>query len=134
VVDKSVALCVAAALAEIGGAHLVWTAVKAGRGLLVGVLGELSLAHYSVVAASHPETSSGAYSPPTAACSSPSQSPSGMAAPAAGRMPASRAAPRRLHSERHAEAQVYRSFSTKGAVSGATADASLATELDETRQ
>ena len=33
-VAKSVALFVAAAIAEIGGAYLVWVAIKEGRGLL----------------------------------------------------------------------------------------------------
>ena len=53
-VAKSVALFVAAAIAEIGGAYLVWTAVKDGRGLLVGVLGVLALGLYGVVAALQP--------------------------------------------------------------------------------
>jgi small multidrug resistance family-3 protein len=55
VVAKSVALFVAAALAEIGGAYLVWTAIKDGRGLLVGALGVAALGLYGVVAAFQPE-------------------------------------------------------------------------------
>ncbi len=54
-VVKSVALFIAAAIAEIGGAYLVWTAVKEGRGLLVGVLGVLALGVYGVVAALQPD-------------------------------------------------------------------------------
>lgn len=54
-VPKSVALFVAAALAEIGGAYLVWTAIKDDKGLLVGLLGALSLVVYGVVAAFQPE-------------------------------------------------------------------------------
>ena len=54
-VGRSVALFVAAAIAEIGGAYLVWTAVKADKGLLVGLLGALSLTIYGVVAAFQPE-------------------------------------------------------------------------------
>jgi small multidrug resistance family-3 protein len=55
VVAKSVALFVAAALAEIGGAYLVWTAVKDDKGIFVGLLGALSLAIYGLVAAFQPE-------------------------------------------------------------------------------
>jgi small multidrug resistance family-3 protein len=56
---KSVALFVAAALAEIGGAYLVWVAIRDDKGLLVGVLGALSLAVYGVVAAYQPENEFG---------------------------------------------------------------------------
>ncbi len=58
-VGKSVALFVAAALAEIGGAYLVWIAVRDGRGVLVGALGALSLVIYGVVAAHQPENEFG---------------------------------------------------------------------------
>lgn len=58
-VVKSVALFVAAAVAEIGGAYLVWTAVRDGRGLLVGVLGVLALGLYGVVAAFQPDSEFG---------------------------------------------------------------------------
>ena len=54
-VGRSVALFVAAAIAEIGGAYLVWIAIKDDRGLLLGLLGALSLAIYGVVAAFQPE-------------------------------------------------------------------------------
>lgn len=54
-VGKSVALFVAAAIAEIGGAYLVWTAIKDDRGLLLGLLGGLALGLYGVVAALQPD-------------------------------------------------------------------------------
>lgn len=56
---KSIALFVAAALAEIGGAYLVWTAVRDDKGLLVGLLGALSLGIYGLVAAFQPENEFG---------------------------------------------------------------------------
>jgi len=59
VVGKSAALFLAAAVAEIGGAYLVWTAVKDGRGLLVGALGVLALGLYGVVAAFQPSNEFG---------------------------------------------------------------------------
>ena len=58
-VGKSAALFLAAAVAEIGGAYLVWTAVKDGRGLLVGALGVLALGLYGVVAAFQPSSEFG---------------------------------------------------------------------------
>jgi small multidrug resistance family-3 protein len=54
VTARSIALFVAAAIAEIGGAYLVWIAIKDDRGLLVGLLGGLALAIYGVVAAFQP--------------------------------------------------------------------------------
>ena len=56
---KSVALFVAAAIAEIGGAYLVWTAIKDDRGLLIGGLGVLALGLYGVVAAFQPSNEFG---------------------------------------------------------------------------
>ena len=53
-VGKSIALFVLAAVAEIGGAYLVWTAIKDGRGLLIGGLGVLALGLYGIVAAFQP--------------------------------------------------------------------------------
>ncbi len=58
-VARSVALFVAAALAEIGGAYLVWTAIKDGRGLLVGALGVAALGLYGLVAALQPSSEFG---------------------------------------------------------------------------
>lgn len=51
---KSIALFVAAALAEIGGAYLVWLGIKEGRGALLVALGVLALGLYGVVAAFQP--------------------------------------------------------------------------------
>lgn len=58
-VAKSVALFIAAAIAEIGGAYLVWTAIKDDRGLLIGALGVFALGLYGVVAASQPDNEFG---------------------------------------------------------------------------
>lgn len=53
-VAKSILLFVAAAVAEIGGAYLIWIAVRDGKGLFVGLLGALALALYGLVAAFQP--------------------------------------------------------------------------------
>jgi hypothetical protein len=50
VTARSVALFVAAALAEIGGAYLVWIGLREHKGALYVVLGGLVLALYGVVA------------------------------------------------------------------------------------
>lgn len=47
---RSVSLFLAAAVAEIGGAWLVWQGLREGRGALLVVLGGLALAAYGVVA------------------------------------------------------------------------------------
>ena len=47
---KSALLFLAAAVAEIGGAYLVWVAVRDGRGIWIGMLGVLSLGLYGLVA------------------------------------------------------------------------------------
>ena len=49
-VAKSVALFVLAALAEIGGAYLVWQGVRENRGWWVVVLGGMALVAYGFVA------------------------------------------------------------------------------------
>ena len=59
VVIKSVMLLIAAAIAEIGGAYLVWIAIKDGRGLLAGALGVLALGLYGVIAAFQPDSEFG---------------------------------------------------------------------------
>lgn len=51
---RSIALFAAAALAEIGGAYLVWVGVKDHKGPLVVLLGVLALGLYGVVAALQP--------------------------------------------------------------------------------
>jgi small multidrug resistance family-3 protein len=59
VVGKSVALFVAAAIAEIGGAYLVWIGLRDDRGPLVVALGVLALGLYGVVASLQPENEFG---------------------------------------------------------------------------
>jgi small multidrug resistance family-3 protein len=54
VTARSIALFVAAALAEIGGAYLVWLGIKDHRGILFVALGALALALYGIVAALQP--------------------------------------------------------------------------------
>jgi small multidrug resistance family-3 protein len=54
VTARSIALFVAAALAEIGGAYLVWIGLREHRGALFVALGALSLALYGVVATLQP--------------------------------------------------------------------------------
>lgn len=51
---RSIALFVAAAVAEIGGAYLMWQAIKEGRGLLFALAGAAALAGYGAVAALQP--------------------------------------------------------------------------------
>jgi small multidrug resistance family-3 protein len=52
---RSIALFVAAAICEIGGAYLMWQAVKEGRGFLFALAGAVALIGYGVVAALQPE-------------------------------------------------------------------------------
>jgi len=47
-------LFIAAALAEIGGAYLVWIGLREHRGALLVALGALSLAGYGVIATFQP--------------------------------------------------------------------------------
>jgi small multidrug resistance family-3 protein len=58
-VARSVALFVLAAVAEIGGAYLVWQGLREGRGGLWIVLGGLALAAYGVVATFQPDNNFG---------------------------------------------------------------------------
>lgn len=51
---RSIALFVAAAIAEIGGAYLVWVGIKDHRGLLPVALGVLALGLYGLLAALQP--------------------------------------------------------------------------------
>ena len=51
---RSIALFVAAALAEIGGAYLVWLGIKEHKGVLVVALGALALAGYGMIVALQP--------------------------------------------------------------------------------
>jgi small multidrug resistance family-3 protein len=51
---RSIALFVAAALAEIGGAYLVWIGLREHKGAVFVALGALTLALYGVVATFQP--------------------------------------------------------------------------------
>ena len=51
---RSIGLFIAAALAEIGGAYLVWVGIKEDRGVLFVLLGGAALVLYGVVAALQP--------------------------------------------------------------------------------
>jgi len=55
VTARSIALFVLAAVAEIGGAYLMWQAVKEGRGLLFALAGAALLVGYGAVAALQPD-------------------------------------------------------------------------------
>ena len=51
---RSVALFIAAAVAEIGGAYLVWLGIKDHKGVAFVALGAMALTAYGVVAALQP--------------------------------------------------------------------------------
>jgi small multidrug resistance family-3 protein len=54
VTGRSISLFVAAALAEIGGAYLVWIGHREGKGLAAVALGVAALGLYGVIAALQP--------------------------------------------------------------------------------
>jgi small multidrug resistance family-3 protein len=54
VTARSIALFVLAALAEIGGAYLVWLGIKEHRGVAFVALGAMALTAYGIVAAFQP--------------------------------------------------------------------------------
>jgi small multidrug resistance family-3 protein len=54
VTARSIALFIAAAFAEIGGAYLVWIGIKEHKGAAFVALGAMALAAYGVVAAFQP--------------------------------------------------------------------------------
>jgi len=56
---RSVLLFAAAALAEIGGAYLVWIALRDGRGWWLAGLGFIALALYGVIATYQPDATFG---------------------------------------------------------------------------
>ena len=56
---KSIALFIAAALAEIGGAYLVWIGLRDDKGALYVVLGVLALGLYGIVATLQPSNEFG---------------------------------------------------------------------------
>lgn len=51
---RSIALFAVAAVAEIGGAYLMWQAIKEGRGVLFALAGAAALAGYGAIAALQP--------------------------------------------------------------------------------
>jgi small multidrug resistance family-3 protein len=54
VTARSIALFVAAAIAEIGGAYLVWLGIKEHRGVAFVALGAMALTAYGAIAALQP--------------------------------------------------------------------------------
>jgi small multidrug resistance family-3 protein len=56
---RSIALFVVAAVAEIGGAYLMWQAIKEDRGLLFALAGAVALTGYGAVAALQPDADFG---------------------------------------------------------------------------
>lgn len=58
-VAKSVALFAVAAVAEIGGAYMMWQAIKEGRGILYALAGAVALAGYGAIAALQPDANFG---------------------------------------------------------------------------
>ena len=56
---RSILLFAAAALAEIGGAYLVWIGLKENQGLLVAAVGVLALGLYGVIASFQPDANFG---------------------------------------------------------------------------
>ena len=51
---RSIALFIAAAFAEVGGAYLVWLGIKEHKGVAFVALGAMALAAYGVLAAFQP--------------------------------------------------------------------------------
>lgn len=51
---RSIALFIAAAIAEIGGAYLVWVAIKQHKGVGFIALGAMALTAYGLIAAFQP--------------------------------------------------------------------------------
>jgi small multidrug resistance family-3 protein len=54
VTGRSIALFIAAAIAEIGGAYLVWKGIKDDKGIAFIALGAMALTAYGVIAALQP--------------------------------------------------------------------------------
>ena len=52
---RSIGLFIVAAVAEIGGAYLMWQAIKEGRGLLLAIAGAVALTGYGAIAALQPD-------------------------------------------------------------------------------
>lgn len=58
-IAKSVMLFALAAVAEIGGAYLVWEGVREGKGWALAVLGGIALTAYGVIATLQPSNEFG---------------------------------------------------------------------------
>jgi small multidrug resistance family-3 protein len=58
-IARSIALFAVAAIAEIGGAYLMWQAIKEGRGVLFALAGAVALAGYGAIAALQPDANFG---------------------------------------------------------------------------
>lgn len=58
-IGRSVLLFVVAAIAEIGGAYLMWQAIKEGRGPMFALAGAVALVGYGAIAALQPDQSFG---------------------------------------------------------------------------
>lgn len=56
---RSVALFVLAAAAEIGGAYLMWQAIKEGRGVAFAIAGAVALVGYGAIATMQPDSNFG---------------------------------------------------------------------------
>jgi small multidrug resistance family-3 protein len=56
---RSIALFIAAAICEIGGAYLMWQALKEHRGVLFAVAGAVALVGYGAVASLQPDANFG---------------------------------------------------------------------------
>ncbi len=56
---RSILLFIAAAVAEIGGAYLVWIGIRDGKGLWIIALGIAALGLYGVIAALQPDATFG---------------------------------------------------------------------------
>ena len=56
---RSILLFVAAAIAEIGGAYLVWIGLRDGRGLWLVAIGVIALGLYGVIASFQPDATFG---------------------------------------------------------------------------
>jgi small multidrug resistance family-3 protein len=59
VIARSIALFVIAAVAEIGGAYLMWQAIKEDRGGLFALAGAVALTGYGALAAFQPDANFG---------------------------------------------------------------------------
>ena len=58
-IARSVALFAVAAVAEIGGAYLMWQAIREDRGALFALAGAVALTGYGAVAAFQPDANFG---------------------------------------------------------------------------